>query len=150
MASRTCKRGHTFDKVEGVRQCPTCNKMLQKIWRSKPENAAAIRARATKWQQDPANKDRVLARTQRWDKKNPDKKRSYVLKRRANIAQRTPSWADLKAIRLFYKNCPKGYEVDHIIPIQGSGVSGLHVLWNLQYLTKAQNRAKGRTYVQTK
>ena len=44
-----------------------------------------------------------------------------------------------KEIGKFYKNCPQGYEVDHIIPISKGGK---HCLNNLQYLTRAQNSRK--------
>ena len=60
---------------------------------------------------------------------------------------RLPKWADLEAIRQFYYNCPKGYEVDHIVPFNGKNVSGLHVLNNLQYLTKIDNLKKGNTWI---
>jgi hypothetical protein len=50
---------------------------------------------------------------------------------------------DLVAIRNFYANCPAGYEVDHIIPLKGRNVSGLHVLENLQYIPAELNRSKG-------
>ena len=51
----------------------------------------------------------------------------------------TPHDEDLSLIQEFYKNCPKGYEVDHIIPISKGG---LHSISNLQYLTQTENRKK--------
>lgn len=60
---------------------------------------------------------------------------------------RLPKWADVEAIRQFYMNKPKGYEVDHIIPLSGKTVSGLHVLENLQYLTIAENRSKNNKFI---
>lgn len=65
------------------------------------------------------------------------------------MLQRIPKWitkVELKAIEEFYKNCPKGYEVDHIVPLQGKTVSGLHVLANLQYLTREENRRKSNKF----
>ena len=54
-----------------------------------------------------------------------------------------PKWANLDKIKEIYKNCPKGYQVDHIIPLQGKNVCGLHIETNLQYLTPSENRIKG-------
>jgi hypothetical protein len=59
---------------------------------------------------------------------------------RAKLRNQTPIDADRKAIKEFYKNCPEGYEVDHIIAISKGG---LHTLSNLQYLTITENRKKG-------
>ena len=67
-------------------------------------------------------------------------------KRRASKLQRTPKWADLKAIKQFYLNCPEGYHVDHDVPLQGVNVSGLHVLNNLVYLTAEDNIKKGNKW----
>ena len=53
-----------------------------------------------------------------------------------------PLWADRSKIKEFYKNCPKGMVIDHIIPLQGKLVSGLHVHTNLQYLTQKENSVK--------
>ena len=59
---------------------------------------------------------------------------------------RTPPWVSKEALLSIYANCPKGREVDHIIPIKGlidgRRVCGLHVPWNLQYLTPTENRKK--------
>ena len=59
---------------------------------------------------------------------------------RAKLLSQTPADADRIAIKEFYANCPKGYDVDHIIPISKGG---LHTLSNLQYLTASENRSKG-------
>ena len=67
-------------------------------------------------------------------------------KRRAAKDQRVPAWADLPAIRAFYKACPPGLTVDHVIPLRGKTVSGLHVLENLQYLTPTENSSKGARF----
>ena len=55
---------------------------------------------------------------------------------------RTPPWADKDAIREFYHNRPEGHHIDHIIPLKGDSVCGLHVIDNLQYLSIPENLAK--------
>lgn len=66
--------------------------------------------------------------------------------KRSRLEKATPSWANLNQIREVYRNRPDGFEVDHIIPLRGKGVCGLHVPHNLQYLPKAENRKKGNKY----
>lgn len=58
----------------------------------------------------------------------------------------TPKWADLQKIEDIYSSCPEGYHVDHWAPLQGELVCGLHVHENLQYLTAAENLAKGNKF----
>lgn len=60
--------------------------------------------------------------------------------------QRTPNWSETLEIELFYYNCPEGYHVDHIIPLRGNTVSGLHVLNNLQYLPASENLGKSNRW----
>ncbi|MDV7390053.1 HNH endonuclease signature motif containing protein, partial [Arthrospira platensis SPKY1] len=47
------------------------------------------------------------------------------------------------AMEEFYKNCPEGYEVDHIKPLSKGGT---HTLDNVQYLTIIENKLKGDYY----
>lgn len=72
--------------------------------------------------------------------------RSQRALRRARELQASPIWADGGTINGFYASCPPGYHVDHIVPLRGKNVSGLHVLWNLQYLPATENRIKGNKF----
>ena len=67
-------------------------------------------------------------------------------KRRAIKLCAMPTWANLLAIKEIYNNCPEGHHVDHIVPLQGKNVCGLHVENNLQYLTVQENLSKGNKY----
>jgi len=61
-------------------------------------------------------------------------------RQRAKRLLRFPDWADEKAIYEIYENCPEGHDVDHIVPLLGKKVSGLHIPENLQYLPSYINR----------
>ena len=64
------------------------------------------------------------------------------------LRQQCPVWVDRQALKAFYLNKPVDMQVDHIVPLQGDGVMGLHVPWNLQYLSKQANSRKGNRYEQ--
>lgn len=76
----------------------------------------------------------------------------YTAKRNAAKLNRTPKWLtedQLNTISWYYEAAAKytqdfqvKYEVDHIVPLQGKLVSGLHVPWNLQVLLKTENNKK--------
>ena len=77
----------------------------------------------------------------------------HATKRRAAKLQRTPPWADLDAMRALYAQAQEMtaatgvvHHVDHIIPLQGKTVSGLHVPGNLQILTGSENSRKRNSY----
>lgn len=73
-------------------------------------------------------------------------------KRKLAQEQRMPKWllnTDLMAIQMFYEKAQKlsaetgvKHHVDHIVPLRGKTVSGLHVPWNLQILTAKENMIK--------
>jgi hypothetical protein len=65
---------------------------------------------------------------------------------RARKVQALPLWADLKAMSIIYSECPEGYHVDHIIPLQNEYVCGLHCEFNLQHLTASENLIKGNKF----
>tara|TARA_S200002703_G_C3748854_1_gene230378 strand:+ start:94 stop:717 length:624 start_codon:yes stop_codon:yes gene_type:complete len=107
----------------------------------KEKNRDKILAQAKEYREK--NKDRINKYISEWQKANRDKCRAKDAKRRARELQAIPKFANLNKIKEIYKNCPIGYEVDHIIPLQGKIVSGLHIETNLQYLPIKENRSKG-------
>jgi len=70
--------------------------------------------------------------------------------RRANIKLAVPSWYpfDQKKVAEIYAECQKldgDMTVDHIIPIKSPLVCGLHVSWNMQFLSRSANSKKGNS-----
>jgi hypothetical protein len=73
-------------------------------------------------------------------------RKEYQAGRKADKLNATPTWADLDKIKEIYSKCPEGYHVDHIVPLMGASVCGLHVENNLQYLTAKDNLAKSNKF----
>ena len=74
-----------------------------------------------------------------WKGKNKHKLAQYSQKRRALKAGVEVPLDEKEAIDEFIKNCPEGYEVDHIIPLSRGGAHSIH---NLQYMLKQANMRK--------
>lgn len=92
------------------------------------------------------NKESTKEAHQRSYEKHAAKIRERHISQGMERALRVPKWSEKEQIVEFYKNCPEGYHVDHIIPLKGKLVSGLHVISNLQYLTAEENIRKGNKF----
>lgn len=113
-------------EIEEIRE-----KENDKKFRNTPEGATKIRVRRRKWASSPKGKACISARSAAY---------------RAAKKERTVSWADKDKLHAIYLNKPKGMAVDHILPLQGEKISGLHVPENLQYLTREENSTKSNSF----
>lgn len=136
------------------------------------QNKDKVRAQALEWHNN--NKERSKARQAEYYKANSDSlklqaaeyRRSHPEARKAMHAQqrvaklqRTPAWADQKAVNQVYYDCEEinlaaatagcseFFVVDHIIPLQGKLVSGLHISSNLQIITANANAEKSNKFI---
>jgi hypothetical protein len=98
------------------------------------------------------NKEKRKPVRRKWEQANKGKRRAIVAKRRAAKLQATPKWLtkeQLLDIQTIYIEADRlsretgvPREVDHVVPLQGKNVCGLHVSWNLEILTKEENARK--------
>lgn len=101
---------------------------------------------------DRANRESRKLKNKRWQQANPHKVAAHAAKRRAVISERTPKWLtaqDFDVIDWYYASAKMTeaetgipHQVDHIIPLQGKLVSGLHVPNNLQVIPASENLKK--------
>jgi hypothetical protein len=145
---KPCAKGHVSERLTYNWMCAECN--LEHVKNRYRKNPQKIIQRAIQHNKDNPEKARLARK--KWKEDNPNKVQQESARRRAKKLQRTPSWINdgqLFEIECIYKYCSAlrhiglDYEVDHIIPMQGESVSGLHVPWNLQVLTAFENGSKG-------
>lgn len=166
-----CKYGHTSERRVKDDRCLECDReWKQKLRAQHPEKVAEYKRKdyqnnkATyvaaqkrrvennpekvaleKQQHYQKNKDIYKERAAKWKKENRGRAAYLNAKRKKLIKQATPPWLTSDhwfQIRQYYETADIKIEVDHIVPIQGKTVCGLHVPWNLQHLPQAENSQK--------
>jgi hypothetical protein len=160
---KPCKYGHIAERRVLDRGCVVCANAKAKAWKiSHPEDAKKWKrtdywsrrekylAAASMWQK--LNPAKVKIRNSAWRNRNLDKACAKEARRRAAALQQMPTWADHEAIAAVYleaqrlREAGQDVHVDHIVPLQGRRVRGLHVHYNLQILPSRINLVKSNHF----
>lgn len=161
---KPCKRGHLSKRSVSSKGCYECHKEDYAKWESKNLDKRAEEKRERR--KDNPQHSRALAKARR--DRNPDKTKEQARAnyrrnkhlfisgvKRYKIAKmrNTPVWSDNVEINKLYKLAASvtretgvPHHVDHIVPLQGEYVSGLHVSWNLQVIPAKDNLSKGNKW----
>lgn len=141
---------HAAQKVSWVRRNPEKYRAAKSAWsKAHPESQAK---RSRKWFL--ANKEKASSSAREYRKRNLGRHSAKAARHRAESFQRTPAWADLNAISEIYDQASalraagEMVEVDHIVPLRGKTVSGLHVESNLQIIPALKNKAKSNHFLE--
>lgn len=115
--------------------------VVQKQIEYAKKNWEQVNINKARWRHN--NKEKHVATNVAWNKAHPEKARAHQLR------YCTPKWANeffiqeiYRLARLRTKVTGLEWHVDHIIPVRGRGVCGLHVENNLQVIPAIINRKK--------
>ena len=166
---KPCKAGHVEVRYTGDRSCKACGlvkrarlyaKHAEKIrakrrdaYAANPDKEKAIaKIRSAEWRKNNPNHLGAKAAKLAYKAKRPDKRQADVAKRRAAKLLRTPAWltaddfwmleeayalAQLRSRALGFS-----WHVDHVYPLQGRIVPGLHTPLNVQVIPGVENVRK--------
>lgn len=146
---------------ENYRNNPAAYKQRARCWEAnnadrKKELAGQWRGRNKEKISETSRRDwqihnaKRLARKKAYRQETPEKQAALCRRYQARKLQAMPPWADQEKIEAVYAKARRltietgiQHHVDHIYPLRGKLVSGLHVHENLQVLTAFDNQSKG-------
>lgn len=166
---KSCVQGHISPRRTKTGECLACRKAAVARWRKRNLSAVkkhnktqyarhreALKKRVKMYAS--ANRDIVLAKKKVYQKNNLHLFAKIKAKRRAAKLQRTPAWLtedDFWLIEQAYELASMRtkmfgfvWHVDHVVPLQGKCVSGLHLPCNLQVIPGIQNRRKSNNFIE--
>lgn len=142
-----CKQGHIAKRWTATGNCSECQKERTANWaKNNPDKHLSYR-----------QSDKRRKSTNESSKRHYAKNKVYYIvkdaKRRAQKLLATTIWGQ-EGVEGFYRKAKEleemnpgiKYHVDHIVPLAGENVCGLHNEFNLQILTETENKRKGNAW----
>jgi hypothetical protein len=147
---RPCRHGHLAPWNWRHGYCRTCLYEKQARYEKTEFGRAAQRAAQARYQA--SDKGRTFEQNYQPTEAVRAYNRAYAAERYAAEMAATPGWLndEQKAqILAIYRDAASRdtlHHVDHIVPIKGNAVCGLHVPWNLRVIPAAENLSKGNRF----
>lgn len=154
----TCKTCKSIYRKNRYKENPKRELEVNEKWRL--DNLELYKEYGTlyrrEWRKNPENREKDKNTNKRWRKNNPGKLTARNAERKALKRKATPVWLtkeqkrEINAIYELAKEIQwlseEKLEIDHIVPLKGKNVCGLHVPWNLQILPASQNNKKKNNF----
>jgi hypothetical protein len=150
---KPCVHQHVALRRVNDRVCTECDKIVKTKLRATDANEQIKKIRRESYQK---HKEASLLSKKIYRAENKGKINALCAARKKAVKQRTPQWLtsfDRLKIRCMYqlaamytKENNEPWHVDHVIPLQGKTVSGLHVPNNLQVICGLENIKKKNRY----
>jgi hypothetical protein len=146
-----CKHGHLAERYTASKTCCECANATAN--KTKSKDRAKYTASSVAWNKQNPQKTFEYHRAIRL--RNPGQRNLWTMNYRNAKANRMPKWlnaGELFEMESVYTYCSAlrkiglDYHVDHVVPLRGKSISGLHVPWNLQVLPGRENMSKGNTF----
>jgi hypothetical protein len=162
VTGKPCVNGHISARLVSTGVCLECSKAFcsgyrkenfKKIAQYNTANKIKLTQQKTSWKEK--NSEKAVVARKKWCKNNPTKLVFNSVRRKLAKIQRMPAWLNsgqLVEMEGVYDYCSAlrraglDYHVDHVVPLRGKIVSGLHVPWNLQVISGADNVRKGNRF----
>lgn len=143
---KECKQGHIAFRRTVNGCCIVCEDLKNNKEERKQYMAQYVKE----------NRHKIRKIASNWQKNNKGKVNANTALRHSSKLQRTPKWLsdfDKLKIKCLYqvasmysRESDQVWHVDHIVPLQGETVSGLHVPWNLRVIPGTDNMRKNNKF----
>ena len=163
LRQRAYAKNHRIENLEihreRNRKWREANKERKRAYNRSWELANPEKAKASKHKYALANREKKNARSRQYSRENPHIGLAHVRARQARLAKRTPPWFNsehqwimkqaYELAKIREKMFGFKWHVDHIVPLKGKTVSGLHVPWNIQVIPAKENWQKSNRWLVT-
>jgi len=164
---KPCKHGHLCERRVENRTCAECGRIRNRAHiKANPEANRFRKRRRRKRNPDQVRKEKLkhsekyrkyyAEKSRQWRDRNKARKLAEVKARKYGKQKRIPPWLDRSLLIPFYEEAKRltretgaTHHVDHIVPLFGKNVCGLHVPWNLQVITAEENLKKSNRISQS-